>query len=175
MLLLQAMQHVTRVYVFIRTDLDDFIDLKNFRMYLQGCTDESAVKICQPLSDQIVCHAPKYISSILDEQLSIKRQEKSRKKTCMSAEVATLKESLSVEMLRNISLASEKGDSMWLTCLLIEEFGFSLHWRAFLDTLALRHGWSLLNTPLSCVCGNSFSVGHALSCPLMFKGWFSIY
>ena len=101
---------------------DDFIDLKNFRMYLQGCTNESAVKIFQPLSDQIVCHAPKYISSILDEQLSIKRQEKSRKKTCMSAEVATLKESLSDEMLRNISLVSEKGASMWLTCLPFEEF-----------------------------------------------------
>ena len=83
----------------------------------------------------------------------------------MSAEVATLKESLSDEMLRNISLASEKGASVWLTCLPIEEFGFSLHRRAFLDSLALRYGWSLSNIPLSCVCGNSFSVSHALSCP----------
>ena len=29
---------------------------------------ESAVKICQPLSDQILCQAPEYIGLILDEQ-----------------------------------------------------------------------------------------------------------
>ena len=54
---------------------------------------------------------------------------------------------------------------MWLSCLPIEEFGFSLHRRAFLDSIDLRYCWYLSNTPLSCVCGNSFSVSHTLSCP----------
>ena len=33
-----------------------------------------------------------------------------------------------------------------------------------MDSLALRYGWSLSNTPLSCECGNSFSISHVLSC-----------
>ena len=53
----------------------------------------------------------------------------------------------------------------------IKEFGFCLHRRAFLDSLALRYGWSLSNTPLTCACGTSFSVNHALSCS---KGGFPL-
>ena len=40
---------------------------------------------------------------------------------------------------------------------------------AFRDAIALRYGWSPLNTPSHCACGSSFSVQHALSCP---KGGF---
>ena len=35
---------------------------------------------------------------------------------------------------------------------------------AFCDALALRYGWSPVNTPLNCACGTHFSVEHALSC-----------
>ena len=49
-----------------------------------------------------------------------------------------------------------------------DEFGFSLHKRAFADAIALRYGWTLPNTPTQCDCGISFSVDHSL-CP---KGCF---
>ena len=126
---------------------------------------ESAVKVCRPLSDQILRQDFDYIDKVLNSQLTLKQEEKSRRRNVSSAEAVAVKESLSSEMQRILSLASEKGASAWLTCLPIEEFGFSLHRRAFLDSLALRYGWSLSNTPLSCVCGNSFSISHALSCP----------
>ena len=66
-------------------------------------------------------------------------------------------------------MASEKGASIWLTSLPLEEFGFSLHKRAFADAIALRYGWTPPNLPTRCGCGVSFSVEHTLSCP---KGGF---
>ena len=35
----------------------------------------------------------------------------------------------------------------------------------FRDALCLRFGWQLARLPLSCVCGKSFNVEHAFSCP----------
>ena len=49
----------------------------------------------------------------------------------------------------------------------IKEHGFHLHKGAFVDALALalRYGWPLQKTPLSCECGAKFTVDHLLSCP----------
>ena len=71
--------------------------------------------------------------------------------------------------LLSVDLAQEKGASSWLTTLPLEEYGYSLHKGAFRDAIALRYGWSPLNTPSHCACGTSFSVQHALSFP---KGGF---
>ena len=68
-----------------------------------------------------------------------------------------------------MDLCQEKGASNWLTVLLIEEYGFTLHKTAFRDALALRYGWLPANMPTSCACGVTFSVECALSCP---KGGF---
>ena len=62
-------------------------------------------------------------------------------------------------------LTQEKGASSWLTTLPISEHGFALHKGGFRDALALRYGWDPPNTPSHCICGKSFTVEHALSCP----------
>ena len=66
---------------------------------------------------------------------------------------------------RAMELASEKGASSWLTALPITEHGFTLHKGAFRDALCLRYNWQPTHLPKSCVCGHSFTVDHALSCP----------
>ena len=58
-----------------------------------------------------------------------------------------------------------KGASSWLSALPIAEHGSALHQGAFRDTLCLRYGWHPPHLPSHCVCGNHFSVEHALSCP----------
>ena len=68
-----------------------------------------------------------------------------------------------------MDLAQEKGASTLLTSLPIQEFGFTLHKRAFQDAMALRYNWQPLRTPSTCACGTKFSIEHALSCP---KGGF---
>ena len=65
---------------------------------------------------------------------------------------------------RSMELAQEKGASTWLTALPIEEHGFALHKAAFKDSLSLRYGWPLQNSPSHCSCGQPFSVEHALNC-----------
>ena len=51
-----------------------------------------------------------------------------------------------------------------LTALPIDEHGFALHKAAFRDSLSLRYGWPLQNSPSHCSCGQPFSVEHALTC-----------
>ena len=67
-----------------------------------------------------------------------------------------------------MDLAQEKGASSWLTSL---PFNLDLHKGAFHDAVALRYGWLPKNIPMHCLCGSSFTVDHALSCP---KGGFPI-
>ena len=80
-----------------------------------------------------------------------------------------MKEDLPHTLKRAMELAQEKGASSWLTALPIEEFGFTLHKRAFQDALALRYNWQPQNCPATCGCGARFSIEHSLSCP---KGGF---
>ena len=65
-----------------------------------------------------------------------------------------------------ISLLSEKGASSWLSALPVEEHGFALHKGALRDALFLRYGWLPSGLPVHCVCGQGFSVDHALNCPI---------
>ena len=64
-----------------------------------------------------------------------------------------------------VDIASEKGSSSWLTVLPMAEHGFALHKGAFRDAIHLRYGWKLSSLPSLCVCGKSFTVDHAFSCP----------
>ena len=63
-----------------------------------------------------------------------------------------------------MELSQEKGASTWLTALPIDEHGFALHKAAFRDSLSLRYGWPLQNSPSHCTCGQPFSIEHALTC-----------
>ena len=78
---------------------------------------------------------------------------------------ASVCDSLPSDMKHMISLLSEKDASSWLSALPVEEHGFALHKGAFRDTLFLRYGWLPSGLPVHCVCGQGFSVDHALNCP----------
>ena len=74
-------------------------------------------------------------------------------------------DSLPSDLKHMISLLSEKGASSWLSSLPVEEHGFALHKGAFRDALYLRYGWLPSGLPVHCVCGQGFSIDHALNCP----------
>jgi hypothetical protein len=80
-------------------------------------------------------------------------------------EAMVLKESLQPSQRRAMEQASERGASSWLTAIPISEFGFRLHKEAFRDALCIRYGWTPKHLPSHCVCGNTFTVSHAFSCP----------
>ena len=89
-------------------------------------------------------------------------KEKNRtQKVRMAVEVC---EQLPPTMKKAMGLAQEKGTSVWLTVLPIEEHGFALHKGAFRDAMALRYGWRPHGMPTVCICGKQNDIGHALSC-----------
>ena len=128
-----------------------------------------SVKVCGPLVGRISQQLSEYTYEIVQQQINAKTEVKAMRNQFIADSVSHVKQAISTDMLRNVDFASEKGASIWLTCLPIEEFGFSLHKRAFMDALALRYGWPVKNVPVPCSCGTSFTISHVLSCP---KGGF---
>ena len=63
----------------------------------------------------------------------------------------SLKQFLSASLLRSMDLAHEKGSSVWLPSLPVEEFCVALHKRVLQDALALCYNWQPLQAP-SAVC-----------------------
>ena len=44
------------------------------------------------------------------------------------------------------------------------QFGFNLNKREFRDAIKLRYDWPVDDIPSTCVCGDIFTVGHAMIC-----------
>ena len=123
-------------------------------------------QISQPLTNQILHQIPTYPPHIKEEQLAAKTSNKNLKHQQLKELASAILSSLPSPLQLDMSLAQEKGASTWLTSLPIEEFGFSLHKRAFRDALALRYGWPPLLVPTTCACGKSFNMEYILSCPI---------
>jgi len=126
--------------------------------------------ISEPLVKLILGKRAEYTRVFADQTAAKSTVHQLRRQQAVRA-TAELKPTLSNIRRRAMDLASKKGASSWLTSLPIEEYGFCLHKGAFRDALALRYGWSPQQTPMYCVCGASFTVEHALSCP---RGGFPI-
>ena len=65
---------------------------------------------------------------------------------------------------RALGLAAEKGSSVRLTVLPLREMGFNLNKREFRDAIKLRYDWPVDDIPSTCVCGDAFTVDHAMIC-----------
>ena len=72
--------------------------------------------------------------------------------------------SLPERMKRAVSLAREKGASNWLTVIPHKDMNCDLNKREFKDAIHLRYDWKITGTPTICVCGDCFSVDHAMIC-----------
>ena len=70
-----------------------------------------------------------------------------------------------VSLRQALECCKEKGASLWLSAIPIEQHGFALYKTDFTDVLYLCYGWSPSYLPSYCVCSNAFLVSHALSCP----------
>ena len=57
------------------------------------------------------------------------------------------------------------GAFAWLSALLLQDHSLALQKTVFRDAVHLRYGWQLPALTLTCGCGSSFNVAHALQCP----------
>ena len=60
---------------------------------------------------------------------------------------------------------TENGAFIWLTVIPIKRNGFFLEKQAFWDAIRIRYNILLERLLTLCVCGDSFNLQHALSCP----------
>ena len=70
---------------------------------------------------------------------------------------------LSPDMLQLVNQSKDKGASSWLTAVPLVDQGLVLNKQEFRDSLRLRYNIPLSDLPSQCVCGEKFTVGHALS------------
>ena len=75
-----------------------------------------------------------------------------------------VRESLPSKIERAVELAAEKGASNWLTVIPIKEMNFNLNKREFRDAIKLRYDWEIADLPAMCICGDLFTVDHAMVC-----------
>ena len=68
------------------------------------------------------------------------------------------------KLRRVLKLAQEKGAGAWLTALTIQSLGYTLNKQEFKDSVCLRYGWNIPNTPSFCQCGKENTLDHVLSC-----------
>ena len=102
---------------------------------------------------------------ILNEQLALRQDIHLENRRRSEELAASLHPLLSTELQHARELACLKGESSWLTVLPLDEHGFLLHKGDFCDAVCLRYGWSLPHLPMECICGASFTVDHAFTCP----------
>ena len=103
-------------------------------------------QISAPLIDRII-NQDHQLGNCHSTQQSIKRRIQHMKCTRQKEEAIILQDNLPTPLQRSMELAQEKGASTWLTTLPIDEHGFALHKTAFRDSLSLRYGWPLQNSP----------------------------
>ena len=89
------------------------------------------------------------------------KQDKGKR---LTQEFELIKTMVDSDMKRNLDLAREKGAGSWLTALPIQSLGYVLNKQEFRDSLCLRYGWRIPQTPQFCSCGVRNDVNHSLTC-----------
>ena len=95
---------------------------------------------------------------------TIKNELKRRKISNYKNKLEELRNSMNEKMKRCNDISNETGSSNWLSVIPMREFNYVLNKQQFWDSIRLRYGWPIPGLPVSCSCGEGFSVQHAMSC-----------
>lgn len=123
-----------------------------------------SIGVSQPLIDLVLRQDSDLLTDTFCTQLKIKVDLKKATDTKLKEKAVQVCDCLSDDMKCAVLNSSEKGASSWLTVVPLQSHNFALYKSAFRDAITLRYGWSPTRLPLKCVCGNDFTVEHALSC-----------
>ena len=126
---------------------------------------DASQRVTGPLVSLILEQDSQFTVGVLNEQLALKQEIHLENRHRTADLAASLHSLLPIELQRAREVACLKGASSWLTVLPLDEHGFSLHKGDFRDAVCLRYGWPLPHLPTECICGASFTVEHAFTCP----------
>ena len=124
----------------------------------------SSVSITRPLVDLILSEEVGLPIEVMCEMDRLKKKNVLLKQDGYKSQVSSVRSQLSDGRLRLFEVSCEKGASTWLSALPLKEYGFDLHKEEFRDALCLRYGWRPSGLPLTCACGDPFSIDHSLIC-----------
>ena len=125
---------------------------------------EASKKITRSLTDIIVNQEGDYQNYDKREVDNQVLAVKSRKEKRLENELKEIYSAVSSKMKRVLELAKENGSGSWLTAIPKQSLGFTLNKQEFRDSVFLRYGWDIPNTPIFCQCGQKNDVDHVLSC-----------
>ena len=94
----------------------------------------------------------------------LKRHQQSLKRASAKEKMDSIDSSLSPGLLRLVNQSRDKGASSWLNAMPLADKGLALNKQEFRDSLRLRYDLPLVDLPSHFICGDKFTVSHALSC-----------
>ena len=122
----------------------------------------SSIKVTAPLVEKIVSQSHEVPEE--NDVRSVKQEALRDSEQVAKDKLRNFKDSLPKKSSRAFDLAAEKGASTWLTVTPLKEMGFNLNKREFRDALRLRYNWPFSDIPSKRVCGEEYSVEHAMIC-----------
>ena len=125
----------------------------------------ASVYITEDLSNIIKNQEISLVNYNEEEVLKKTKQAKSQKEADLKEKYDKLMERLGEKDKRMIELAQDKGAGAWLSALPMKALGYVLNKQEFRDSVCLRYGWSIPDTPAYCQCGKKNDIDHTLICP----------
>ena len=125
---------------------------------------DASTKITQNLTEIIVNQENDFSNYNQEEVQKRVKDVKSRKERMMEDELRQIEKVVDERTKRILALAQEKGSGAWLTALPIQALGYTLNKQEFRDSICLRYGWNIPNTPNFCQCGEKNNIDHTLKC-----------
>ena len=124
----------------------------------------SSVEITEKLATLIYKQEPNLENYDESKVKTVMNKLKTANEKRLQEELEEIKLQMNEDMKRSMELAREKGSGAWLSALPIQSLGYILNKQEFRDSLCLRYGWKIPNTPNYCSCGEKNSVDHTLNC-----------
>ena len=125
---------------------------------------QTSVKVTEDLVD-LIYHQATSLKTLDKVKVKAKVEALSlAKETFLKAELSFVMSRLDQAAQRSIELLKEQGSGSCLTALPLGRLSYSLNKVEFRDSICLRYGWEIPNTPRFCSCGTLNNLNHILNC-----------
>ena len=94
----------------------------------------------------------------------LRRHLQTVKMASAKSRMESIDATLSPDVLQLVNQSRDKSASSCLTAVPLVDQGLVLNKQEFRDSILLRYNLPLSGLPTQCVCGEKFTVGHALLC-----------
>ena len=125
---------------------------------------ETSLKLTEDLTT-LICNQETSLKSLDREKIESRAKGlKLLKETQLKTELSRIMNRLDQAAQRSLHHLQEPGAGACFTALPLARLSYSLNKVEFRDSVFLRYGWEIPNTPRFCSCGSRNSLNHILNC-----------